>query len=261
MDAERFSFDSDCVLAAMTDRSGGESRGELSGLNLSFKVGDDPARVIANRQIIAEVLGFNPQDLIVPHQTHGIKVVVVDDQDRGRGADSTESEITDCDALVTNIAMLPLAVTIADCAPVLFYDPIQSVVAVAHAGWRGAFDRIAQKTLATMVTSFKCQPGNVLIGIGPCLQPLSLEVSMDVALQAEAEFPQQPAVLYDVGEKPHLDMPFMLKQQVLDGGAQLQNIEDKRLDTLSNQRFFSHRRQLGKAGRSLAIIMLRKTDD
>lgn len=59
MGSVRFSFDGPEVLAAVTGREGGVSTGELAGLNLSFEVGDDPARVIANRKIAGDELGFD----------------------------------------------------------------------------------------------------------------------------------------------------------------------------------------------------------
>ncbi|MCY4193593.1 MAG: polyphenol oxidase family protein [bacterium] len=256
MGAVRFSFDRPGVLAAVTGREGGVSEGELASLNLSFEVGDDPARVIANRKIAGDSLGFDFRDLVIPRQVHGVRVKVVGEQDRGRGADSSGSGVAACDALITSTPMLPMAVLVADCAPVVLYDPAQPAIGIVHAGWRGAIGRIAQKAVEAMERELHCRPRDIRAGIGPGLQPLSLEVSMNEAVQAEGEFHQQPAVLYDAGDKPHLDLPYMLKQQLLDAGVWLKNIEDSRMDTLDAQRFFSHRGQSGQAGRCMAIAML-----
>ena len=257
MDAIRFSFDSDQALAAVTGREGGVSTGELGSLNMSFEVGDDTARLVANRKVAGDNLGFDFRDLVVPRQVHGVRVKVVGEQDRGRGADSAELGVAACDALVTSTPNLPMAVLVADCAPVVLFDPAQPAIGIAHVGWRGAIGRIAQKAVETMAREFDSRPRDIQAGIGPCLQPLSLEVSINEAMQAEGEFHQQPAVLYDVGQKPHLDIPFMVKQQLLDAGVWLKNIEDCRLDTLDAQRFFSHRGQSGRAGRCMGIAMLR----
>ncbi|MDE0237599.1 MAG: laccase domain-containing protein, partial [bacterium] len=83
MDAIRFSFESDQALAAVTGRDGGVSTGELASLNLSFEVGDDTARVVANRKVAGDNLGFDFRDLVVPRQVHGVRVKVVGEQDRG----------------------------------------------------------------------------------------------------------------------------------------------------------------------------------
>ena len=257
MDSVRFSFDGDQALAAVTSRPGGVSTGEMAGLNLSFEVGDDPARVVANRKIAGDNLGFDFRDLVVPRQVHGIRVKVVTEQDKGRGADSAESGVAACDALITTTPNVPMAVLGADCAPVVLYDPAQPAIGIVHVGWRGAIGRIAQKAVEKMAQDFGCRPRDIQAGIGPCLQPLSLEVSMNEAMQAEGEFHQQPAVLYDVGDRPHLDIPYMVKQQLLDAGMWLKNIEDSRMDTLDARRFFSHRGQSGRAGRCMGVAMLR----
>ena len=257
MDSVRFSFDGSQALAAVTGRQGGVSTGELASLNLSFEVGDDAARVVANRKIAGDDLGFDFRDLVVPRQVHGVRVKIVGEQDRGRGADSAELGVTACDALVTSTPNVPMAVLVADCAPVVLYDPVQPAIGIVHVGWRGAIGRIAQKAVETMNREFSSRPRDIQVGIGPCLQPLSLEVSMNEAMQAEGEYHQQPAVLYDAGEKPHLDIPYMVKQQVLDAGVWLKHIEDARMDTLDAQRFFSHRGQGGKAGRCMGVAMLR----
>ena len=257
MDSVRFSFDGPQVLAAVTGRDGGVSQGELASLNLSFGVGDDAARVVANRKIAGDSLGFDFRDLIVPRQVHGVRVKVVGEHDRGRGADSSASGVAACDGLVTTAPMVPLAVLVADCAPVVLYDPVQPAIGIVHVGWRGAIGRIAQKAVETMARDLGCRPSDIQVGIGPCLQPLSLEVSMNEAMQAEGEFHQQPAVLYDAGDKPRLDIPFMVKQQLLDAGVRLKNIEDCRMDTLDAGRFFSHRGQSARAGRGMGVAMLR----
>ena len=257
MDSIRFSFDGDQVLAAVTSRADGVSEGDLSSLNLSFEVGDDSARVVANRKIAGDNLGFDFRALVVPRQVHGIRVKVVGVADRGRGADSAVSGVAACDALVTSTPMIPIAVLVADCAPVVLYDPVQPAIGIVHVGWRGAIGRIAQKAVETMARELGCRLRDIRVGIGPCLQPLSLEVSTTEAMRAEGEFHQQPAVLYDAGEKPHLDIPFMVKQQLLDAGVWLRNIEDVRMDTLDAERFFSHRGQSGQAGRCMGVAMLR----
>ncbi|WP_420436041.1 polyphenol oxidase family protein [Candidatus Poriferisocius sp.] len=257
--AIKFSFDNDSILAAITSRSGGVSRGEMASLNMAFGVGDDPDCVLANREASGRILGFDHRDLVVAHLEHGSRVKIVEASDRGRGALSAENTIPACDALATNSIDTPVAILVADCAPVVLYDPIKLAVAVAHVGWRGAVARTAQRTIEEMGRAFSSSPSDIRAGIGPCLQPFSLEVSHREAKIVEEAYPKQPAVHYDIGKKPHLDLPFMIKQQLLDAGMELKQIEDMRLDTMDAERFFSHRGQSGRGGRFMAVAMLRAT--
>ena len=259
LDVVRFSFDGDRLLAAVTTRSGGTSQGKLASLNIAFSAGDDHDCVRANREIVGHALGYDHRDLVMPHLVHGSRVVVVGESDRGRGALSPKTTVSACDALATKSIETPIAVVVADCAPVVLYDPVQPAVAVVHVGWRGAIDRLAQLTVEQMNSALGSNSSNIRAGIGPCLQPGSSEVSFDLAEEAEEAFPNQPAVHYDMGKKPHLDLPFMIKQQLLDAGVELRHIEDMRLDTLDAKRFFSHRGQSGGAGRFMAVAMLRET--
>jgi polyphenol oxidase len=38
--------------------------------------------------------------------------------------------------LITSEKDLVLSVLVADCVPIIFYDEIKNIIAVAHAGWR-----------------------------------------------------------------------------------------------------------------------------
>src|SRR5262249_450490 len=54
------------------------------------------------------------------------------------------------DAIVTAVPGLAIGVTTADCGPVLFADETAGVIAVAHAGWRGAATGVLEATIAAM---------------------------------------------------------------------------------------------------------------
>lgn len=257
-----FSFSRLGVTAVVTNRKGGVSGGigadELASLNLSYAVGDDPTAVSENRQIVGQKLNFKASDLVVPCLQHGVRVVAVDDRDAGRGALSLESGISQCDALITKTLNLPLAICVADSMPVVLLDTRLRVAGLAHAGWRGTVGRIAQRTVEAMSQTFGSCPGDLLVGIGPGLQTNSLAVEEKEANLAQDAFPGQPAVRYIPEHRPRLDMTFMLKQQLLDAGVPLRNIEDMGIDTLNDSRFFSSRCQPNKSvGRFMAIVMLR----
>lgn len=61
------------VRAVSTTRRGGLSGGSYAGLNLGDHVGDDPTRVLANRQLLRSALGL-PADPLWLRQVHGCAV-------------------------------------------------------------------------------------------------------------------------------------------------------------------------------------------
>ena len=81
------------------------------------------------------------------HQVHGNKVLLVNEPITTEGYD----------AMITNQANVYLAVSIADCCPVLIHDTKNNAVAAIHAGWRGTKKNIVGKTVQIMQEKFGCE--------------------------------------------------------------------------------------------------------
>jgi YfiH family protein len=112
-----------------------------------------------------------PDDPIWLEQVHGNTVC---DLDRLHAVD--ESRPPRGDAAVARSAGRVCAVLTADCMPVLFTDRAGSVVAVAHAGWRGLAAGVLEATLAAM----PLDPATTLVWLGPAIGPRVFEVGADV---------------------------------------------------------------------------------
>lgn len=229
---------------ALTTRRGGVSRQKYSTLNLGFHVGDDEENVRQNRILLAKALGYEAADLVAARQPHGARAHLVSLNDRGRGALEFASAVPDCDALVVSQKQLPVLIQVADCAPILIVDETQKVLAAVHAGWRGAVGKIVSKTITKMRDEFGTDPGNLRVGIGPCLCTECFEVGEEVAQLA----PQSGVILGH--RKPHLDLRAILIGDALTVGAKQHRIETlPHCPRCENQTFFSHRAQNGTAGR------------
>jgi len=179
-------FDTLPVDVMVTTRAGGVSSGaggEYATLNLGLHVGDDPADVLENRRRAAAALGAEPGEFIFCNQAHGRNVQIVTAADRGRGALSCDDAIQRTDALVTRDPGTVLVVMVADCVPIVLYDPAAHVLACVHAGWRGTVARVAQAALETMA-GLGADPGNVIAAIGPAISPDRYQVGHDVVAAA-----------------------------------------------------------------------------
>lgn len=181
------SFDALDVEAMVTTCRGGVSSGAYATLNLGLHVGDAPADVLENRRRVAAALGADLGDFVFCEQAHGREVKTVSAGDRGRGTRSLEDAIQRTDALVTGDPGTVLVVMVADCVPVVLYDPVAHVLACVHAGWRGTIARVAEAALAAM-RSLGSRPENVLAGVGPAIAPGSYQVGDEVAAQARECF-------------------------------------------------------------------------
>jgi len=119
-----------------------------------------------------------PSDPLWLDQVHG--KTVFDADAAGAANDSREA-----DAVVTRSAGTVCAVLTADCVPVLFTDREGSVVAAAHAGWRGLAAGVLEATLGVM----RVDPREVLVWLGPAIGPRAFEVGADVLAAHNATDP------------------------------------------------------------------------
>lgn len=164
------------VRSFVTTRQGGVSAGPYglvdgtaAGLNLGLATGDDPAAVAANRARVRTLL---PADPVWLRQVHGARVVDLDRAPEASGA----AVLEEADASVTRRPGVVLAIQVADCMPVLFSNRAGTVVAAAHAGWRGLSQGVLEATLAALETD----PGQVIAYLGPAIGRDAFEVGADV---------------------------------------------------------------------------------
>jgi len=156
------------VVALATTRRGGCSRGSWAGLNLAGHTGDDPGAVERNRRLLIEACGL-PRAPCWLNQVHG---TVVADADRARREPTA-------DAAVASRPGTVLAVLTADCLPVALCAEDGSVVAVAHAGWRGLLDGVIEAVLGA-IGQRGVAPGRLLAWLGPVIGPAAYEVGAEV---------------------------------------------------------------------------------
>ena len=156
------------VRAVATTRAGGGSTGSYATLNLGDHVGDDPARVQDNRKQLTNALGLT-RDPWWLHQVHGTAVVTAGDGPPRPTADAS---------LTSEIGLACVVLT-ADCLPVLFCNRAGTLVAAAHAGWRGLAGGILEATVAALSRA-GAPPPELLAWLGPAIGPAAYEVGADV---------------------------------------------------------------------------------
>ena len=142
-----YDFEKAGFTTACSCRFHGESDLVPGTLNLALHVGDNPKKVLRNRGKFAAAIGVKPERFTTCAQVHGNNVQVITENLIGSGAFSCADTIPETDALITNLADVPLVLFYADCVPVLLADPETGVIGLAHAGWRGTAAQIEKKTV------------------------------------------------------------------------------------------------------------------
>jgi len=254
-----FPFSGDEVTAVVTTRHGGVSTDSYDSLNLGDHVGDRHEAVLENRRRLAEALGVGR--LTVPDQQHQNRVAVVDTTLAGRGhggvADSVAA-FPATDALITNLPGAALTIMVADCAPVVLFDPGRRAIGVAHCGRAGLVLGVLPKTIEAMTAAFGSAPGDLLVGIGPAISAASYEIGDAQAAEVTAAFGADAAALLKPTRPGHctLDLVGGLRVQLRRAGVKDANVHDMGIDTRTNSdEFFSHR-AARPSGRFAAVALL-----
>jgi len=240
-------FDGHDVRAAVTTRDGGVSSGRFTSLNLSTMVQDDPDAVRENRARVAAAFGVRADRLVFARQVHGRVVATVA---------AGHPEVIEADALVTEDPQLALAIMVADCVPLVLFDPVRQVVAAVHAGWPGTVAGVTTATVERLVADGS-DPADLLVGIGPSIHPDRYQVGADVEEKVRAAFGARAGeVIRPDGTGRWL---FDLWQaniiQLTEAGVPMAAIELAALDTGPGTAFFSHRSE-GPTGRFAVLVRL-----
>jgi YfiH family protein len=237
---------------AFFTRQGGVSEGLYASLNGGLGSSDEPERVRENRRRMARALAVAPEALVSVHQVHSPDTVVVEEPFTG--------ERPRADAMVSAVPGLALAITTADCGPVLFADPDRGVIGAAHAGWRGALTGVLEQTLAAM-ERLGARRQRIVAVLGPMIGQAAYEVGPDFKgrfLEAESA----SAAFFRPAARPGhelFDLPGFIRSRLESAG--IGAFTDLGLCTYSDEeRFYSYRRTTHRAepdyGRLISAIAL-----
>lgn len=232
------------LTAAESTRLGGVSPAPYNALNLGKSTDDLPENVQENRRRFLHALGWTPDELAWSKQIHSNSIRVVT---KAGGAEGH-------DALVTQQPGILLAVSIADCTPILVCDTRHMAVAAIHAGWRGAALGIVQKTLALMQALYGTRGADCRAYVGTCIDECSFEVGEEVAAQFDTPFKR-----FDPEKNKYLvDLKKASQAQLRAFGIPESGIGISPFSTvLNNREYFSHRLEKGVTGRMMAVIGMR----
>ncbi|NPD33058.1 laccase domain-containing protein [Eggerthellaceae bacterium zg-997] len=237
------------VRMGFTTRDQGVSEGSFSSLNLGLHVGDRADAVHANRARLLDALGAPQASLIVPHQVHGTHLECVDDGDPVALNAARHRADQGCDALTCSVSGVTVLLNFADCLPLILAAPT-GAFAVVHAGWRGAFDRIASQALAALCRQGGgCEPSQVNAYIGPHICSRCFETSAELAARFAERFGPQAAP-----DARHVSLAQAVRVDLARGGIDERRVCEARACTVEEgERFFSYRASGGAGGRHGAV--------
>ncbi len=236
----------------ITTRQGGVSEGALASLNMGRRTLDAAENITENHRRVAEALGVSPGSFVFSDQVHGVEI-------REVNHDNQKEPLAHTDGLMTDAASITLVTLYADCMPILIYDPVRSVIGMAHSGWRGTAQAIGPKLVQAMADRYGSKPENLLAALGPAIGPCCFEVGEEVteAFRAMAPLREESLWLSDSNGKPQVDLARINRILLTQAGVPEEAVKTASLCTSCHpELLYSHRRDHGNTGRLSAVMAL-----
>ena len=232
------------------NQQGGISKGIFKSLNCGLGSEDKIQNVKKNIEIVCKKIGCNKNKLVLLNQFHSNIVHKIS---------KIPKKNLKGDSLITNKKNIALGILTADCAPVLIYDPVNSLISAIHVGWKGAYKKIiftTLKKLSSNGSNFK----DLIAVIGPCIGKANYEVKNDFFKKFIKQEKRNKKFFYVKNNKIYFSLNAYIKNHFLKLGVK--NIEIMKKDTyLSSNNFFSARRsiknKLNDYGRNISVIMIK----
>ncbi|MBN1886183.1 MAG: laccase domain-containing protein [Candidatus Krumholzibacteriota bacterium] len=221
-------------------RIGGVSKPPFDSLDLGLSCGDRPKRVHANRRRLLETLELERNRLARAEQVHGASIAVARPGRIARGADG----------LVTGRPSLPLAVSTADCYPVVLFAPAEGALAALHVGRAGAAAGILEAGINRLSAGFGANLADTIALVGPGICERCYPVR-------ETDSRAFPASRRRRNGRWHVDLAAFIADDLVSLGLRRRNVLASGLCTSCDPgHFFSHRRDGGKTGRHWTIAWI-----
>lgn len=215
-------------LALMSDKQDGDcsSKGDAVETTASF----------------LKKLSLLPNQLKRLRQVHGTRIIEATDEQTALRPDFPEA-----DGIITNCTGVPLGINVADCAPVVLYNPVKKAIAALHAGREGVRHNIASAGVQALCRNYGGRPDQLLALVGPCAGVCCYEVSPEMAQSwRSAGLPAQDR---------NLNLPQAIGQQLENDGVIRHNIAVVPHCTVCGGGFYSYRADK-TSHRNLVIVML-----
>ena len=207
---------------------------------------------------------------LYPHQTHTDNVFHITGDFLALPKEERKNRLEGIDAIISNVPDVIMGISTADCIPVLVYDPEHHAAAAIHAGWKGTVKRIVEKSLVKMQETFGTNPAKCVAATGPGISLESFEVGDEVGEafinegfdieRVSVRLPKMNVSQPTDEKRLHLDLKEINRGQLLSLGVLAENIEVSPIDTYTDERFFSARREQKvdvKCGRILSGFVIR----
>ena len=237
---------------AFFNRSGGKSQGIYKSLNCGPGSYDEKKNVHDNLKIVIKKLKTKSKKIFLLNQVHSNKFHYID------GKFKIKNNKFKGDALITDKKNIPIGVLTAYCAPILLHDQNKKMIAVIHAGWKGAYKGIVKNVIKFMIKK-GCTPQDMTAVIGPCIAEKNYEVKSDFVKKFLEQDIKTKIFFKRIRNKNYFNLNKYIYYQLKSLDINIIDIIKKDTFDIKNN-FFSARRSISRNendyGRNISIIVI-----
>ena len=258
LDELNFNGDAKGIKVIQTQRGKVDANDDYSQWNLCHYTGDAAQKVFDTRLELCQQLGIDYDHLIMPRQVHSCRVTAFDEKLVAAPSQIRKLMLDGVDALVTTVPGVCIGVNTADCVPIAMTDPINRVIAIAHAGWRGTVGRITEDTVKVM-EAIGAKACNILATMGASICQDCFEVGDEVVDEFEKAGFDISLIMHrsTTTGKAHINLQEANRQVLIAAGVLPSNITlPQHCSRCESDRYFSARRLGINSGRTFTGIMM-----
>ena len=162
--------------------------------------------------------------------------------------------VAGCDGLATAQSDVILTIRTADCLPILAWDPVQDVIGVVHAGWRGLTQQLPIRLVAFLRQQYGSQPRHLRMAIGPSIRACCYDVGSEFVARFDRHVRR-------VAGAWRCDLIGSAIDQLVQAGVSASRIVDCGVCTACDpSRWYSFRRDGNNDGRLFSFIVLKSSN-
>ena len=233
-------------------RKNGVSKGYYTSLNCGLGSKDKKESVEKNLELVSKKIGCRKELLITLNQKHTNEVVHFENEK------SVKNKLVG-DAIVSEVKNIGISILAADCAPILFYDPIKKIIGCAHSGWKGALNGIIRNTIKKF-NKLNSNNNDLIAVVGPCIDKENYKVKNDF-FNKFVHHDEKNEIFFKKNNdgKYNFDLRAYINEELQN--LNIKNIDNIEMDTFARKEFFySYRRScLNKDddyGRCISVILM-----
>lgn len=239
----------DKIIACVTLKHGGVSKGLYNSLNFRLTDGDKRENVLENLNIICNELKINPKEVYKAKQDHTDNILYITKENKEIYAFDLENS-EKVDGYISGRGITTL-VTTADCNAIIIYDSKNNKVANIHSGWKGTTKRVYLKAIEKMKEIFKTNPEDLIICVSPSVLKCCFSSEDENFKKIFTDiWPCEKEYITINKENPlrfHIDLPYVITKDLIEIGVKRENIHFAGICTCcNNENFFSYRSKTQK---------------